>query len=171
MSAYANIFQEKEMTKDELKENLNDLEFQVFRMQDNLKEIAKRWEVIGIEQTSEDKWVIVYTAKDENTCRVMLNDCEAAFKGNWDFCLQAEYTNDDKIHVGDIKGPANKGYGSICINYLKEIAKDQNIPYITGDIAPRDWDHVDRLKHFYRKHEFKVSLDHESKSGEIVWYE
>jgi GNAT superfamily N-acetyltransferase len=162
---------EEEEKKDpiELKKDLEDLEFQLFRMQDNLKEIAKKGQVIGIDQSKEDKWVIVYAVDDGNSCKVMLNDCETAYKGVWDFSIHAVYSDDNTIHIGDIKGPANKGYGSICMNYLKDIAREQNIQFIKGDIAERDWDHLDRLIHFYEKHHFRVSIDHETKSGEIKW--
>ncbi|PGT82340.1 hypothetical protein [Bacillus sp. AFS040349] len=155
---------------EELKEELEDLEFQVFRMQDNLKEIAKRSKVLGVDQTKEDKLVIVYTPEDEQSCKIMLCDCETSYKGKWDFSIHATYIDDETIHIGDIKGPANKGYGSICMDYLKELAIEQNIPKITGDIAKRDWDHVDRLVHFYEKHDFHVEINYDHKSGEIMWY-
>ncbi|MFC3884514.1 hypothetical protein ACFOU2_13760 [Bacillus songklensis] len=168
---FSRLRMEEEEKKDpiELKKDLEDLEFQLFRMQDNLKEIAKKGQVIGIDQSKEDKWVIVYAVDDGNSCKVMLNECESAYKGVWDFSIHAVYFDDNAIHIGDIKGPANKGYGSICMNYLKDIAKEQNIPFITGDIAERDWDHLDRLIHFYEKHHFRVSVDRETKSGEIKW--
>jgi GNAT superfamily N-acetyltransferase len=153
----------------ELRNNLVELEFQLFRMQENIKEISKKNQVIGIDQTKEDKWVIVSAEDDGHRCKIMVNDCETAYNGNWDFSIQAVYADSDKIHIGDIKGPANKGYGSICMNYLKDIAREQNIPYITGDIAKRDWDHVDRLIHFYEKHDFDVDIDHKDKSGDIIW--
>lgn len=154
---------------EELKEELEDLEFQVFRMQDNLKEIAKRSKVLGIDQTKENKWVIVYTPDDGNSCKIMLNDCETSYKGHWDFSIQATFSDQNSIHIGDIKGPTNKGYGSICIDYLKELALVQNIPVIKGDIAERDWNHLDRLVHFYKKHDFEVMIDYEEKIGGIVW--
>ena len=160
---------EEQKSPVELKEDLENLEFQLFRMQDNLREIAKDGQVVGIEQTKEDKWVIVSAVDDGNLCKVMLNDCEKAYKGTWDFSIQATYSDDNRIHIADIKGPANKGFGSICMKYLKEIAKEQNIPYITGDIAERDWNHVNRLIHFYEKHHFQVTVDEETKSGEIKW--
>lgn len=153
---------------EEIREELDDLEFQVYRMQDNLREIAKRWQVIGIEQTKENNWVIIYTSDDDNVCKIMLNDCQAAYRGNWDFSIEAKYKKDNTIHIGDIKGPENKGYGSICMDYLKETAKEQNIHYITGDLVKRDWDHLDRLIHFYRKHDFDVNVDKDTQSGEIV---
>jgi len=159
----------EEKSPNELQKDLVDLEFQLFRMQENIKEISKKSQVIGIDQTKEDKWVIVSAEDDGTQCKIMINDCETAYKGEWDFSIHAIYSDEDKIHIGDIKGPANKGYGSICMNYLKDIAKEQNIPYITGDIAKRDWDHVDRLIYFYEKHDFDVEIDYKEKSGEIVW--
>nr|WP_088105330.1 hypothetical protein [Halalkalibacter urbisdiaboli] len=152
-----------------LKQSLEDLEFQVFRMQENLKEIAKRWQVIGIEQTKEEKWVIVYLLDDGSSCKIMLNDCESAYRGMWDFSIQAKYEDPHTIHIGDIKGEENKGYGSICMNYLKNHAKSQNVQYIKGDLAERDWDHLDRLIHFYSKHDFHVHVDYDQKFGEIKW--
>ncbi|WP_226668343.1 hypothetical protein [Metabacillus litoralis] len=154
---------------EELKEELEDLEFQVFRLQDNLKEIAKKSKVLGVDQTKDDKLVIVYTPEDDQSCKIMLCDCESSYRGNWDFSIHATFADDKTIHIGDIKGPANKGYGSICMDYLKELATQQNIPKITGDIAKRDWDHVERLVHFYEKHDFNVEVDYEDQSGEIKW--
>ncbi|MEH7664736.1 hypothetical protein V7193_18105, partial [Bacillus velezensis] len=66
-------------------------------------------------------------------------------------------------------GPPNHGYGSICMKFLKHIAREQNIPKVTGDIAKRDWDHVDRLVHFYEKHHFDVWIDNDTQSGGIKW--
>lgn len=158
-------------TKDEgeLREDLENLEFQLFRMQDNMKEIAKKWKIIGIEQTYENSWVIIYVLNDGNSCKIMLDDCETPYKGIWDFSIQAYYSDNNTIHIGDIKGDANKGFGSICMDYLKVLAKEQNIQYITGDLAERDWDHLDRLIHFYEKHNFQVEVDYINKSGEIKW--
>ncbi|WNF38204.1 hypothetical protein RJD24_07185 [Bacillaceae bacterium IKA-2] len=163
------IDEKEKKNKDELKEELEDLEFQMFRIQDNLKKIAKKWDVIGIEQTKENNWVIIYASEDNDTCKIMLNECDSAFQGIWDFTIHAQYSAENKIHIGDIKGPENKGYGSICMEYLKQFAKKYNIHCITGDIAERDWGHRDRLVHFYKKHNFKVKIDKENKSGEIEW--
>lgn len=163
------LAEEETKNKEELKRELDELEVQMFRMKENMKEIAKKWQVIGIDQTKGDSWVVVYTNHDHHSCKIMLNDCESAYRGQWDFSIQATYKDDETIFIGDIKGPENKGYGSICMNYLKEFAMDQNIQYITGDIAKRDWGHVDRLIHFYQKHDFQIEIDNASKSGEIVW--
>ncbi|MBO8156866.1 MAG: hypothetical protein H0Z32_10430 [Bacillaceae bacterium] len=154
---------------EERQKELEELEFQVYRMRENMKKISRRYDIIGIDHTKHSNWVIVYKEDDGNICRVMLDDCQSPFRGSWDFCIQAEYTDNNKIHIADIKGPEDQGYGSILMNYLKDIAIQQNIQAIKGDIVKRDWDHVDRLEHFYAKHNFTVNLDYENKSGSIEW--
>ncbi|EIT86752.1 hypothetical protein A374_04239 [Fictibacillus macauensis ZFHKF-1] len=148
---------------------VSDLEFQVLRMQNDLKEIAKRWDVVGVEQSKDEHLTIVYKQENQHQCKIMLNDCASSFQGTWDYSIDAAFKGEDGIFIGDIRGPANKGYGSICMPYLKEIAREHNIPCITGDIAKRDWDHVDRLVYFYEKHGFIVELDEEKQTGSIVW--
>ncbi|WP_062047078.1 GNAT family N-acetyltransferase [Bacillus sp. JCM 19034] len=146
-----------------------DIEFQLFRMQQNVKEIAKDKQVIGIEQTKEEEWVIVSMMDDGNSCHIMIHQCNSAYRGHWDFMLQAQYIEEFTLFIGDIKGEENRGYGSICIDYLKDHAKDQNIHRIKGDLAKRDWDHLDRLIHFYEKHHFDVEVNEEEQFGEIEW--
>ncbi len=160
--------EEEQKDPEILEQNLEELEFQLFRMQENLKEIAKKWQVIGIERTRNEKWVIVSMFDDGHQCKIMLNQCEAAYRDVWDFSIQAQYTDPFTIHIGDIKGEENKGYGSICMKYLKEHAKNQNVHFIKGDLAKRDWDHLDRLIHFYEKHDFKIEIDHENHCGSIT---
>jgi hypothetical protein len=154
----------------ETKLDRDELEFQILRLQNDMKQIAKKYEVIGVDQTKDDSLVIIYKSEEMDQCKIMLNDCNSRYDG-WDFAIDAVYEDDNTIHIGDIKGPANKGYGSICMQYLKETATDHNIPLIKGDIAKRDWDHVDRLVHFYEKHDFNVELDRHNKCGKIEWFE
>lgn len=66
---------------------------------------------------------------------------------------------DDKIDLGDIKifgENQNKGYGSILMNCLKELAEKYGVFEITGFIAGTDDDHIDRITHFYKKHDFVI---------------
>jgi hypothetical protein len=146
----------------------NELDFQLLRMQNDMKQIAKKYDVIGVDQTKDDNLVIVYKTEELDQCKIMLNDCESRYEG-WDFSIDAVFEDECTLHIGDIKGPSNKGYGSICMHYLKETAVDNNIPVIKGDIAERDWDHVDRLVHFYEKHNFHIELDRDNKCGKIEW--
>ncbi|WP_207667427.1 hypothetical protein [Clostridium sp. 1xD42-85] len=162
-------FIENEKNKQELQEELNALEIQVLRMQENVKEIAKKAYIVSIDQTKEANWVIVYANRKANTFQLMLHECTKPFRGNWDSAIEAEYKSETTIHISDIKGEQNKGFGSVLMKHLKEIAHQENKHYITGDIVKRDFDHVERLKHFYTKHYFEISMDHNEQSGKIVW--
>ncbi|TSB45171.1 hypothetical protein FN960_17625 [Alkalicoccobacillus porphyridii] len=148
-------------------ESISDSEYELIRMQQNMKEIAKDHKVLGIEQTKEEKWVIVSQIDDGHTCQIMIHTCSTAYDGHWDFAIQAEYYNSYSLHIDDIKGEENRGFGSICMQYLKEHAGRQNIQQITGDVAKRDWSHLDRLIYFYQKHHFKVDIDYTNQSGSI----
>lgn len=163
--------QEEKKSKAELKEDLDALELQLFRMQENMKEIARKWEVIGIDQAKDDTWVVVYADKREEMFQLMLHACHRPYQGNWNSAIQAEFKDDNTIHIANIKGEENKGFGSVLMTHLKDLARRGNIQYITGDIARRDYDHVNRLKYFYEKHYFDVEIDHDAMCGEIVWYD
>ncbi|WP_096188770.1 hypothetical protein [Evansella halocellulosilytica] len=166
----AAAFERKEDKKKEtLIEEYDDLEFQIFRMQENMKKISKKWNILGIDQTKDDKWVIVYSADDGHICKIMLHNCETPFNGSWDFSIHAQYDEQMNIKIDDIRGEENRGFGSICMKFLKEHALNQNIACIKGDLVERDWDHLDRLVHFYEKHHFHVAIEHETQTGLIYW--
>jgi ribosomal protein S18 acetylase RimI-like enzyme len=67
----------------------------------------------------------------------------------------------------------NKGLGSMLLNALIDIAKKRNINRITGEIARVDIGHIERLIHFYEKHNFEVILCSNPadryKIGDLVW--
>ena len=52
----------------------------------------------------------------------------------------------------------NQGLGSMLLNALLDIAKKRNIRRITGEISRVDIGHIERLVHFYEKHNFEVIL-------------
>ena len=68
---------------------------------------------------------------------------------------------------------ANHGYGSILLSTLIQIAKTKDVNTITGWISNVDSSHLDRLVHFYKKHDFKVSLEEKNKDsykiGVLKW--
>ncbi|MFC4559872.1 hypothetical protein ACFO3D_16945 [Virgibacillus kekensis] len=168
MSQSVFLMEEENKTKDELKQELDSLEIQLFRMQDNIKKIARQAEIVSIDQTRHDEWVVIYADKTSENFQLMLHSSVKPFRGDWNSAIQAEF-KDQNLHIADIKGEENKGYGSILMKHLKEAAREENIQYITGDIVKRDFDHVERLKHFYSKHDFDVKIDHHNQQGEIVW--
>ncbi len=153
-----------------MQKELNELQFQLFRMRENMKDISKDSRVLGIDQSKDDEWMIVHSIDDGRTCKIMLSDCQSPYRGRCDFSLVASYKEEKcAIHIGDIKGPAGYGYGSICMNIFKRKSPRAQHTGHHGDIAERDWDHVDRLIHFYEKHHFEVTIDPGLKSGEIQW--
>jgi hypothetical protein len=52
---------------------------------------------------------------------------------------------------------------------LKKLATKKNTTKTSGKISPHDRDHIERLKHFYPKCGFEVTLYPERQTGEIVW--
>lgn len=84
-----------------------------------------------------------------------------------------EFTNISLADI-EIEEPlANNGYGSILLSTLIQIAKAKEVNSITGWISKVDSDHLDRLVHFYKKHDFKVSLEEKNKDsykiGVLKW--
>ncbi|HLS09063.1 hypothetical protein [Lentibacillus sp.] len=156
-------------SKEDIKYDLDTLEIQLFRMQENIKKIARDADIIGIDQTTNNEWVVIYAYKNGDSCQLMLHNCTKPYRGDWHSAIQAEYKENQYLHIADIKGEENKGYGSVLMKHLKEEARKDNRPCITGDIVKRDFDHVERLKHFYSKHDFDVTIDHETQSGKIMW--
>lgn len=154
--------------KEKIINEYEQIEMQMARLQDNIKNIAKHFHIVAVDQTKAGDYVIIYAADDGNVFRFMAHSCQSAFTGRWDFSIHASYA-ENKIHIDDMRGPADQGFGSVCMKHLKEYAAHQNKEEITGKLAERDWDHVDRLIHFYRKHQFTVELDNEKQSGFIQW--
>ncbi|TDQ42662.1 GNAT family N-acetyltransferase [Aureibacillus halotolerans] len=160
------------MTTTLSRETLQDsVEFQLFRIQQNVKDIAKETdkEVIGFEQDKNDQWVVVSIKEVERTFHLLLHSCQSAYRGHWDFSLMGEYLEDGSLWISDIRGDANQGLGSICMEYVKEKAQQENCWGIQGNISKRDWDHIDRLRHFYEKHGFSIELDSQNHQGIVYW--
>ena len=77
----------------------------------------------------------------------------------------------EDIEMGD--SLVNQGFGSILLTTLIDIANMRNINRITGEIARVDIGHIERLVHFYKKHNFEVRMcsDYTDKQiiGDLVW--
>lgn len=83
--------------------------------------------------------------------------------------------NYTEFKISDIninKELVNEGYGSLLLNNLIEMAKRHEVKKISGWISRVDTDHLDRLVHFYKKNNFKVTLYDEPDSmkiGDLLW--
>lgn len=51
----------------------------------------------------------------------------------------------------------NMGYGSILMTHLVNYLKIAGYLYLTVDICPTDFDHEDKLRHFYTKFGFEIT--------------
>lgn len=73
------------------------------------------------------------------------------------------------LHIADCRlllcVKHNQGYGSIGLQMFLEFCLQNGFYIITGDIA--DWEEYKKLKHFYKKNGFKVTLNRKNKNGEI----
>lgn len=90
--------------------------------------------------------------------------------------LSANYVSEDRIDIYDLEvfgDNQGKGYGSILLNSLINIANGDSVKTISGWISKTDEDHFDKLDHFYRKHGFDVIWDNSSnnpiKAADIIW--
>lgn len=74
------MFTAEERDQKELEKELHKLEFQIFRMRENLIDVSKDARVLGIDQSNNDDWIIVSSIDDGQTCKIMLTDCESAYQ-------------------------------------------------------------------------------------------
>jgi ribosomal protein S18 acetylase RimI-like enzyme len=159
----------------------NDIEFEIKYQSERI--INKGFEIIS-SLKKEDHNLILYrhfydeTPKEDETI-IFLGIRVITKKGILypDPVLKA-FFNDEftEISLADIEIEeylSNHGYGSILLSTLIEIAEKRNINSITGWISSVDSDHIDRLVHFYKKHNFEVILDTNSseslKIGDLIW--
>ena len=79
------------------------------------------------------------------------------------------YKNDRVILIGDIEAHVeNRGYGSIMLSNILNLAYKLNIQEIKGNLTAADSDHFDKLEHFYKKHGFEVKFFEGKASGRIL---
>ncbi len=66
--------------------------------------------------------------------------------------------------------PQDKGFGTMLLDFLKEFVREQNYKGICGNLANVDLqDHEERLLHFYKKNDFDIHYDENSKPMSISW--
>lgn len=73
------------------------------------------------------------------------------------------------VLIGDIVSYIEgRGYGSIMLSRIVELARRLGIRELKGNLSSTDSNHFDKLEHFYKKHGFKVRFDPRKLSGSIV---
>lgn len=97
--------------------------------------------------------------------------CENIYKAK----MQCVIEDNNIILIGDIlhnreNKDYNKGYGSLMMNKLISYAMESGYSLIHGNLSTVDFDHKERLHHFYRKFGFTIIEYPETKGcyyGEI----
>ncbi|MPM60284.1 hypothetical protein SDC9_107135 [bioreactor metagenome] len=143
----------------------------------------KGFEVLSVTQTDKANFIMYRHFFDdipeEEDMRIFIGISVITPKGRSgrDPVLKAFFQNNfTTISLEDIEMAdsfINQGLGSMLLNALLDIAKKRNIRRITGEIARVDIGHIERLVHFYEKHNFEVILCSNPtdgyKIGELVW--
>lgn len=178
-----NIFGKKDLFFDEREEGRNeyiklqrrgDLNYEVEFQRKRVESKGDR--VLNVIE-NEEGFLIVSRCIDDNEVEdssIIIHITVITLKGIRYPCPQlfaVYFKEKDLIDIGDIRifgQNVNQGYGSILVNELFKISEKQNVKKVTGWISGRDWNRVNRLKHFYEKNGFVVTLDSENKCGKIV---
>ena len=64
-----------------------------------------------------------------------------------------------ELFIGDFESDVeNKGYGSILLRNVLELARRLRLKRITGNLSAVDSDHFDKLRHIYEKFGFEVNI-------------
>ena len=126
--------------------------------------IKNGYKVLGVEKAEKGGWIIIFSYLDY----IYIGQWHGNFNNQ---VLSLAYSlNPEKkrIVIDDIQTTEfNKGYGSIAMKYLFDLAKKQNVEIISGWISSEDWDHINRLKRFYEKNGFILTLNYETMRGSI----
>ena len=144
----------------------------------------KGFEVLSVTQTEKANLIMYRLFLDdipeEEEIRIFIGISVITSKGRSgrDPMLKAFFENNfTTISLEDIEMAdsfINQGLGSMLLNALLDIAKKRNIRRITGEISRVDIGHIERLVHFYEKHNFEVILCSGStdvyKIGDLVWH-
>jgi N-acetylglutamate synthase-like GNAT family acetyltransferase len=90
--------------------------------------------------------------------------------------LAAKYTKREVIEILEIQvfgDNQHRGYGSVLLTALIDIALENSIKEISGWISYADEDHFDKLGYFYKKHGFSVfwikNKTNVHKAADIIW--
>ena len=151
--------------RNELERELRDREKCISKV----NELAQQgFSILLVTQTKFDEWVVLFSRPD--SCDVYVKRAYS-FSYNNDLTLYSVYYKEEnRIFIEDIQSTeenSNREYGSFAMKELLKMAGKLKVRKINGKISPKDWDHVDRLKHFYSKFGFTVELNEASQSGRI----
>lgn len=108
------------------------------------------------------KGIDVLVAVNDKEIEIEIFDLDTKFYAeNRSIVLWANslFLDDKVLFIKDIQGGNGLGHGELALNYLFNIAKKKGFSKIEGRVSSVDFDHVERLKHFYKKMGFEGNFE------------
>ncbi|WP_456276192.1 hypothetical protein [Bacillus sp. AK128] len=148
-----------ESQNDQLEKKIDTLQYNVNKL------IELNYRIFSLEKDKLGEPIIIYTDADQTSRNVYIKDCQTKWYEEYDFAAFATYNEaDNNLRIDGIKGDAiNQGYGSICINYLQEIAHNLRVKKVVVSINEPESE--ERVEHFLTKHGFTL----DSVKGYAEW--
>lgn len=165
---YSEIREEKEKNR-KLKRDLDVLIRKHKRINYLLNDrVYKKRSKIFIDKTK--KGVEVLVVVNEEGIEIEIFDLETKYYAeNRSMVLWANRNviDEEAFFIKDIQGGNSLGHGELILKYLFEIAKKNKILKIGGRVSSGDFDHIERLKYFYKKMGFVGNYDN-MKGGDLI---
>ena len=136
--------------------------------------------LLGTERDNSNEKVILYKFKSKDNYSIFAMyektnardwkdpfTCDAAILT---YEAKSHYYNTKCIHIGDIRGHKhNRGLGSILMKYLKSYCLSEGIIEITGNISLTEYQDIEQVRLFYKKHNFKVRVNKQTGAASVRW--
>lgn len=124
--------------------------------------LSEGYQILGVFKNRTDHCVIfmdqVNHSRWDHTRTIWLHKlpfrCRQDYVGYIGFELHSNCT----AHIIECSSRIpNMGYGSILMNQLINYLRSAGFRTLTGNICPTDFNHEDKLRHFYTKFGFKIT--------------
>lgn len=117
--------------------------------------------IIGVEEKESVHYVVFIDGFDKSSqdqSRVIyLHTLPFRSTGDWIAYVSLEYHACCRARIGAVETRGyNQGYGSILMKHTLSYLQYAGFRTVTGTICPADFDHKDRLHHFYEKFGFEI---------------
>lgn len=109
--------------------------------------------ILMVDSGSKEFMILVIYDLDSKDINPKVTHINYSLKRNY-------FENYDYIFIDDIQSDVkSKGYGTLGLNYLKQIGLEKKCSKLSGLLSKDDFiDHGDRLIHFYTKNKFEIKL-------------
>lgn len=130
---------------------------------DSLCQLASEgYRILGIEQLHTIYYVVLMTpvgSSQQDTGR-MIYLYRLPFSHRQDYICKMglHFTATCSAYISDWASHVpNMGYGSMLMKHLISFLRSSGFRTLTGSISPVDYDHEEKLRHFYTKFGFKIT--------------